>query len=523
MRAARLICIGLRAYPRALVLLLCLPLVSLAADWPQFRGNGRGTSSDRFNTEWVGSITNAVWRVPLTNCLGSLTVRGGRVFTQTRRLVANVDREVCVALNATNGVELWATPVDVADYPHGGVGFDDGPRTTPVCHGDSVYVSSSYLKLYRLNAANGAVIWEKDLADEFGGQFIPWQNAASPVIEDDLIFVNANCGPDSLMALRTSNGSVAWRSQNEGLTHSTPTLATIHGVRQVIFATHNGLVALNSGTGQLLWRINYPFNYGTSMGVSPVVYEDMVFMSGAHSYGMGSMVTRAAVSNGTWSATRLWFTNNPAMHWMTPVVRDGFLYGQFGIQSFDSANAQLKCVEMRTGIVKWSVNGFGRCATLLVNDHLVSLTERGAVVLVRPTTNAYTELARFTAVPGYHDYTNKCWNAPAFSDGRLFVRSTSFVALFDLSVPDLKLDPPRVLGPDAIDLSIRTLNGAPVSSNRLSSIEVRAATNLSLAVSQWNRLTNSLVLTGGVVRLTNSGSGLPQQFFIVNEPQPEAP
>jgi hypothetical protein len=291
----------------------------------------------------------------------------------------------------------------------------------------------------------------------------------------------------------------------------------------VIFATRNGLVAVNSMTGNLLWKVNYPFNYGTSIGVSPVVYEDMVFISGAHSYGMGSMVVRAALSNETWSATRLWSTNNPAIHWMTPVVRDGFLYGQFGIQSFDSANAQLKCVEMRTGAVKWSVNGFGRCATLLVDDHLVSLTERGAVVLVRPTTNAYTELARFTAIPGYHDFTNKCWNAPAFSDGRLFVRSTSLVALFDLSVPDLKLDPPRVLGPDSIDLSIRTLNGAPVSSNRLASIEVRASTNLSLAVSQWNRLTNSLVLTGGVVRLTNAGSGLPRQFFIVNEPKPEAP
>jgi hypothetical protein len=36
-------------------------------------------------------------------------------------------------------------------------------------------------------------------------------------------------------------------------------------------------------------------------------------------------------------------------------------------------------------------------------------------------------------------------------------------------------------------------------------------------------LTNSLVLTGGVVRLTNAGSGLPRQFFIVNESKPETP
>ncbi len=521
MSAARKSCPGLRACPSALLLLLCLPLISLGADWLQFRGDGRGVSSDRLNTQWIGSTTNPVWRVPITNCLGSLSVKEGRVFTSTRRLLANADREVCVALNATNGIELWATAVDYADYPHGGVGYDDGPRSTPVCDGDSVFVLSSYLKLFRLNATNGAVIWENDLVDNFGGEVIPWQNGASPVIEDGLLFVNVNCGPDSLVALRTADGSVAWRSQNEGLTHSTPTLATIHGVRQVIFATHNGLVAVKALDGNLLWKLNYPFSYGTSLGVSPVVYDDMVFISGAHSYGMGSMVARAALSNGTWTATMLWFTNNPAIHWMTPVVRDGFLYGQFGIQSFDSVNAQLKCVEMRTGAVKWSVNGFGRGATLLLDDHLVSLTERGAVVLVEPSTNAYVELARFTAIPGYHDFTNKCWNAPAISNGRLFVRSTAFVAMFDLSVPEesrLVLDAPRLVAPNAFDLSIRTLSGVPVSSNRLTSIELRATTNLSLALTQWNRLTNGLVLTGGVVRVTNVGSALrPAEFFIVNE------
>ena len=60
---------------------------------------------------------------------------------------------------------------------------------------------------------------------------------------------------------------------------------------------------------------------------------------------------------------------------MTPVCYQGFLYGQFGIQSFDSPSAQLKCIEMRTGTVKWSVTGFGRGATILVDDHILSVTE----------------------------------------------------------------------------------------------------------------------------------------------------
>jgi outer membrane protein assembly factor BamB len=520
MNAARQCRLELCAYRLALGLLLCLLLSATAADWPQFRGPTHDAiSTERLNKQWTGSVTNPVWRVPLTNCLGSVAVSGGRVFTQMVRNIGGTEKELCVALNATNGTMLWATPVDKAQYD-GGVGFDDGPRTTPAVEGNSVFVLTSYMQLYRLNVTNGAIIWRRDLVNEYGSQIIEYENCASPVIENGLIYLNVNCGSATLKAMDISDGGVAWNAMDEDLTHSTPTLATIQAVRQIIFATQSGLVALDSRTGSWLWQVQYPFTYSLSVGVSPVVYQDMVFVGGAHAYGMGSMCVRATRSLGTWTATLLWSTNNPASHWMTPVARDGFLYGQFGIQSFDSPNAQLKCVEMRTGAVKWSVNGFGRGATILWDDHLVSLTEQGQLVLVKPSTNAYTELARFTAIPDYHDYTNKCWNGPAVADGRLFVRSTTFLASFDLSVPPLTISSPQFSGSNNFNLSIRTANGAAVSSERLTNLEVRSTASLGLAVTQWNRLTNSLVLTNGVVRLQNVGTGTEtQRFFIVSEPK----
>src|SRR2546430_1515318 len=134
----------------------------MAVEWPQYRGgNHDGVSTDRITPRWTGSVTNPVWLVSVSNGLCSLSVGGGRVFTQIRRIIDFTDSDVCVALTATNGTELWATPVEAADYPHGGVGLDDGPRSTPTYDSGSVYVLSSYLKLYRLNATNGAVIWQK--------------------------------------------------------------------------------------------------------------------------------------------------------------------------------------------------------------------------------------------------------------------------------------------------------------------------------------------------------------------------
>jgi hypothetical protein len=203
---------------------------------------------------------------------------------------------------------------------------------------------------------------------------------------------------------------------------------------------------------------------------------------------------------------------------MTPVVHEGFLYGQFGVQGFESVNAQLKCVEMRTGAVKWSVNGFGRGATLLVDNHLVTLTERGALVLSRPNTNAYAELARFTAIPNYFGDTNKCWNAPAVCDGKLFVRSTSYVAAFDFSVPSLVMESPQ-LGALGLEFSVRTASGAPIDSNRFAGLQVRASTNPAVPLPQWTVLTHNPVLTGGVVRVGPiATNGQPRRFFIVSEP-----
>src|SRR5258705_13654900 len=143
--------------------LLIARLTTPAADWTQYRGpNHDGTSSERINKQWSGSITNPIWLVPVTNGPCSLTVSGGRIFTQIRRTIDGIDKEVCVGLSATDGAELWATTVDDAVYD-GGVGYDDGPRSTPSIDGGLVYVLFSYFNLYRLKPTNGRVLVQQKL------------------------------------------------------------------------------------------------------------------------------------------------------------------------------------------------------------------------------------------------------------------------------------------------------------------------------------------------------------------------
>ena len=85
----------------------------------------------------------------------------------------------------------------------------------------------------------------------------------------------------------------------------------------------------------------------------------------------------------------------------------------------------LKCVDIKTGDVKWEDPGFGAGNVVLAGNHLLALSDDGHVAMVEATPSAYKELGRIKAVEG------KCWSTPALSDGRLYIRSTKEGACLD--------------------------------------------------------------------------------------------
>jgi outer membrane protein assembly factor BamB len=487
-------------------------------------------STDRISRQWTGSVTNPLWTVFLTNGLGSFSVRDGRAFTLVAGDVdpdGRAHREYCIALSITNGSILWSTEVEHQPLPvwlytdtGGALTTDDGPRSTPTLYGDSVYVLSSHLKLWRLNATDGAVIWSTNLLEGFMGTLLGWKNSASPLVDNGLIFVNANGGSERILAIRTSDGTLAWRSQNENMSYSTPVVATLRGVRQLVFITQNnitlnGLVGLEPETGACYWRAPAPV-IAPPMA-SPVVYSNMIFV--ASEYGLGSYVTRVDRTNDTWTTTQLWHNASLPIYWMTPVCRDGYLYGPMGHGSeLGFASQPLRCIHMATGTEQWSAGVFGQGSVLLVNNDILGVTERGDLLLFEANPGAYTEIGRFQAIQDCDATTNKCWNAPAVADGRVYVRSTAYAAAFDLSVADLEFAPPQLTPAHQIQLTVRTTDGTPVGSNRLSSMDVCASTNLSAPPASWEALTNALLPTNGVVRITDVEAASPQRYFIVREP-----
>jgi outer membrane protein assembly factor BamB len=465
-------------------------------------------STDRILTQWPAQGPQALWRKAVTDGFSSFAVSQGRAYTLVKRTIGGQALEVCLALNADTGAELWASPVGQAKYDPG-AGDGDGPRSTPSIRGDRAYVLSAYLVLYCLNTADGQVVWSKDLVALYGGSVILWQNAASPLIEGDLILVNCNGKTQRLLALRASDGSEVWKGQTDKMTQATPVAATILGVRQVIFFAQSGLVSVVSTNGQVLWR--YAFPYSTSTAASPVVAGDIVYCSA--SYGEGAGAVRITKTGSTWKATQIWRKpGDLENHWSTPVHYNGFLYGLFGAAS--SSNP-LKCVDVATGQEQWSVDGFGPGGVLVADGKILVLSENGQLVLVEPDPAAYRELARYQAVAG------KCWNVPAVSNGRIYARSIKEAVCLDVAAPPpprLRLLPPVCQTDGRVQLQIANVDGSSITAERLGGIEVYATSAVQAGLGDWAKLTSPLVLTNGVLRLDSTMSAAPtQRYFVVLE------
>ena len=399
-----------------------LALSASAEDWNFIRGpHGDGSSKESLPKSWPASGPKVLWRVASPNGFSSFVVGGGRAFTLEQRDVEGTPQEVLVARNADSGAEIWVQPLGAAKYDGGGDSGTsnnkggDGPHSSPTLDGGRVFVTSGKLVVSCFDSKTGDLVWRHDLMKEFAGRNISWQNAAAPVVEGDLVLVAGGGPGESLVAFNKKDGKVAWKAFDETMTHATPTPATLHGQRQVIFFLKSGLLAVEPRSGKELWRFAFPFKVSTA--ASPVVDGDLVYCSAG--YGVGAAACRVSKSGDTWKAEPVYRFegNNPlANHWSSPVLHEGHLYGMFQFKEYGSG--PVKCVEIGTGKVKWEQAGYGPGQVIKVGSGILALGDAGQLVLIAPTPTGYQEMARAQVLDG------KCWTTPVLSNGRVYARST---------------------------------------------------------------------------------------------------
>jgi hypothetical protein len=92
-------------------------------------------------------------------------------------------------------------------------------------------------------------------------------------------------------------------------------------------------------------------------------------------------------------------------------------------------NGPLQCIELSTGEIKWSKDGYGPGNVILSGDKLIALADNGELAVVQATPKKYDELSRKKVLQG------KCWSTPILSNGLVLARSTQEAVCIDVSVP----------------------------------------------------------------------------------------
>jgi outer membrane protein assembly factor BamB len=380
--------------------------VLCAADWPQFLGPNRDGSSTETGLlpSWPKDGPPLVWKKAVGEGYSGPVVAGGKLILFHRV----GDSEVVACLDAATGKEHWKYAYPTAYQDDFGKG--NGPRATPVISGKRVYTLGAGGELHCVDLDGGKKVWARELLKEYKVPPSFFGVGSSPLVEGDLVLVNVGGRKAGIVAFDRETGKEVWRATDDGASYASPVAASIGGRRYGIFFTRQGVVLLDPKTGKVDYQKRWRARIDASVNAAtPLVVGDLVFFSA--SYDTGALLLKV----GKGKVEEVWSGDEEmSNHYSTCVVHKGFLYGFHGRQE---PGAALRCVELKTGKIRWTRPRYGCGSMVLADGQLIILTEGGDLVLADPSPDAYREKARahvFDALP--------CRAQPALADGRLYAR-----------------------------------------------------------------------------------------------------
>lgn len=384
------------------------------SSFPQFLGPDRNgvLPGPHLDTNWTVHPPALIWRQKVGAAWSGFAVVGNVSVTQEQR----GEDECVVTYELATGKQLWLH-ADKAHYNTAIAG--EGPRATPTISSNRVFTSGSTGVLNCFDFATGRLIWTRNVVADSGGQIPEWGFASSPLVVEGRVIVHGGEGAQhSLFAFRAEDGQPAWSAGEFQPSYASPSLAVLAGVPQVLAFNHRRLSAHDPATGTVLWE--RPWGSGNAVCSSPVVAgsNHVVFSSG---YGYGAELLEIAKdAAGKLSAERWWKSPRMKAKFAHLFVREGFLYGLD-----DGAFA---CVSLKDGSQRWKEGRYGHGQGLLVNDLYLLMAESGELVLLRPTPESPSELAR------YRVFSAKTWNPIALAGDLLLVRNDQEAACLRLKL-----------------------------------------------------------------------------------------
>jgi outer membrane protein assembly factor BamB len=380
------------------------------ADWPQWRGpNGNGISTETgWNPLALNGGAKILWDLKVGMGYSSVAVEDSRLYTMG---LANW-KTTLYCVNAMTGKVLWQSPVG------GGSGF---PQSTPAVAGDRVYGLGDDGTLVCLQAVNGQIVWKRNLQDDFHAKKPTQMWAASPVVEGDLLLINANTVE---MALDRHNGDLKWSIQDplpagSWGSYSTPVVGELNGKRYALFFGPSTLNAVDVNTGKIAWSYSHGDTFHTV--ADPVVVAGRVFLSTPK---LAALIDPSGDTPSVAWSSALFATWLPG-----PVAVDGYLYGSFPgadpwITSWEgvkSSHLPLRCIDSKTGDIKWETD-IEYVSLMAADGKLIMLDLDGTLRIAEATPESFRELSHADVLGGSKSARTFA-TPPVLCNGRIYCRN----------------------------------------------------------------------------------------------------
>ncbi|MBP5586717.1 MAG: PQQ-like beta-propeller repeat protein [Lentisphaeria bacterium] len=411
----------------------------LLKTWPQegltpkwtYTGLGEGWSSpvkvgNRLYVTGTGAGQGGQAAPQAQGGFGGGQGRGGRGQRGAQQGQGGSRKEYVICLDL-DGKEIWRTATGTPwerSYP--------GARSTPTYvpgekEGEGrLVVTTGSGELFCLNAADGKILWQKNIANDYGSKFGMWAMAECPVVKDGVVFVTAGGSKALVVALKVADGSEVWTAKSNGdtLAYVTPVIVK----DQLIVMTGSKVNGVNIKDGTVMWENDYAKTVSLSgMGGvncnSPTVEDNRFFVSAGYDAG-GVLYELKEDGKGV---NVIWTNKKLDPHHDCTVLIDGKLYGS-NWTSNNSGNWM--CVDWESGEtlyeVPWSNLGKGN---VIYADGLIYMYEekRGTIAIAKPG-EKLDVVSSFQIKFGDKEH----WAHPVICDGIMYVRHGNVLGAFDI-------------------------------------------------------------------------------------------
>jgi outer membrane protein assembly factor BamB len=387
---------------------------AFAQDWSQWRGPARDgmIPAAVVPKQWPAAVTPA-WSVEIGEGYSSPVIAGGRAFLHSRR----DPNEIVTAIDLATGKVAWQQSYQ-SEFKKNqyATQMAKGPNSTPLVAGTRVYTLGVTGILTAWNTADGSVAWRNDYSSAIDTSKLFCGTAMSPMLEGGalIVHVGSDVHGGRILALDPATGKERWESKGPGPGYASPVAVTIDNVRQIITMTNGSIIGIDAGKGVPLWSIAFPDEWHENI-VTPIWTGSALIVSGIR---QGTQAYALSRVGGSWQHRQIWKNADVTMYTVSPVFAEGIVYGMS-----NKRRGHFVALDAETGTVKWSTQGRdGNHASILqTREHVVFLTDGGAMIVAERTPEGFKELKRYEVTK------SPTWTFPVFLPDGLLVREANAV------------------------------------------------------------------------------------------------